>query len=210
MANPLTRFLRLERPRDSQGDAPKLANEHRFEADPEAEIQRLREERRRQFESGVETLEEHPDAQPFARCAICEADNSKYALRCTNCGANLNTPEQRAFNAKLWEARRAAEASAPPPVLPARDEHYVLGAAIAQEVARRELVSMRAVPLGVRILTALPPIWRAWIVGAVLTEIAVTGVCALHTGESGWGLACGISIAVVIALFLPARRGSDS
>jgi hypothetical protein len=197
MASRFTRFLRLERPRESPGEAPKLVNEQRFEHE---EIERLREERRRQFASGVETLDEHPDAQPFARCAVCEADNSKYALRCTNCGANLNTPEQRAFNAKLWEARKAAE----PHAATAAPQPYAVGAAIAQEVERvSSMASAPGGPLGVRILAALPARWRAWIVGVVLAEIAWTGIWAWHTGEQSWGLACGISIAVVIAIFLP-------
>jgi hypothetical protein len=214
MANRFTRFLRLERPREPTGDAPKLANEQRFEheeIDSAAEIERLRDERRKQFASGVETLEEHPDAQPFARCAICEADNSKYALRCTNCGESLNTPEQRAFNAKLWEARKAAESKTPAPATAAEpDPRHAMGIAIAEEIGRRDswtpADAQAGVPLGVRILTALSPGWRRWIVGAVLAEIACTGLWALRTGEQPWGLACGISIAVVIAIFLPPSR----
>lgn len=44
--------------------------------------------------------------QPFARCARCGADSSIHARRCDNCGAALDTAEQRAFNEKLWDARR--------------------------------------------------------------------------------------------------------
>jgi hypothetical protein len=208
MANRLTRFLRLERPREARGDEPTLANEQRFEDDAEAEIRRLREERRMQFASGVETLEEHPDAQPFARCAVCEADNSRYALRCTICGANLNTPEQRAFNEKLWEARRAAEASVPARAAVPADPRYAMGVEIAREVGWREhdRMSRGTGVLGVRILAALPDRWRAWIVGAVLLEIAGTGIWAWHTADQTWGLACGISIAVVLAMFMPLRQ----
>jgi hypothetical protein len=194
MSSRLTRFLRLERPRAPGADAPKLANEERFGIDEDAEIRRLREERRKQFESGVETLEEHPDAQPFVRCAVCEADNSRYALRCTNCGANLNTPEQRAFNARLWEARRAAEGVAPPP------QDVPVAAAVVHDEAAEPA------SLGVRMLTAFPQSWRPWIVAAVLAEIAGTGIRALASGEQPWGLACGVSIAVVIGVFLPPRR----
>jgi hypothetical protein len=44
--------------------------------------------------------------QPFVRCATCEADHARRALRCDRCGAALDTPEQRAFNERLWAARR--------------------------------------------------------------------------------------------------------
>jgi hypothetical protein len=203
MANRFARFLRLERPRESPGEAPKLANEQRFEHE---EIERLRSQRRQQFASGIDTLEEHPEAQPFARCAICEADNSKYALRCTNCGENLNTAEQRAFNAKLWEARKAAESHGGAATAAAQPEpRYATAAAIAEEVS-----SSASASLGVRVLAALPAGWRRWTVGVVLGEIAGTAIWAWHTGEQSWGLACGISIAVVIAIFLPPsqrRRG---
>jgi hypothetical protein len=52
----------------------------------------------------------------------------------------------------------------------------------------------------------MPARWRAWIVGAVLLEIAGTGIRAWRTGDQTWGLACGISIAVVLAIFVPVRQ----
>ena len=45
--------------------------------------------------------------QPFVRCCACETDNTLYAVRCTTCGAELHTDEQRAFNERLWHERRA-------------------------------------------------------------------------------------------------------
>jgi hypothetical protein len=46
------------------------------------------------------------DAQPFLRCMRCEVDASRYARACPNCGADLDDPEQRAWNARLWARRR--------------------------------------------------------------------------------------------------------
>ncbi len=44
--------------------------------------------------------------QPFVRCARCGADSSIHAASCGNCGAELDTAEQRAFNEKVWDAQR--------------------------------------------------------------------------------------------------------
>ncbi len=52
--------------------------------------------------------EKREEDQPFARCASCEADNSRYVNVCARCGARLDTPEQRAFNNALWAQRREA------------------------------------------------------------------------------------------------------
>ncbi len=45
-------------------------------------------------------------AQPFVRCARCETDNTIYTAICFNCQADLGTPEQRAFNERLWALRQ--------------------------------------------------------------------------------------------------------
>ncbi|TMB36298.1 MAG: hypothetical protein E6J61_00605 [Deltaproteobacteria bacterium] len=34
----------------------------------------------------MEIAELAPEAQPFLRCGICEADNSRFAEKCMNCG----------------------------------------------------------------------------------------------------------------------------
>jgi hypothetical protein len=216
MANRFARFLRLERPHPQTGAASKLANEARFEHEEpatDAEIERLRAARRQQFASGVETAEEPPDAQPFSRCAVCEADNSRYAMRCSNCAANLDTPEQRDFNQALWAKRRAEQIGAAKSASePFHDPRFALGAELAHDVALREgdrLSWMQSGPetsIGVRILAALPDGLRSKVVGFVLVWIAGTGLWAWRTGEQSWGMACGISIAVVLALFMPRRR----
>ncbi len=115
----LRRFLRLEarRPEGTPAERP-LGEPGRFgaledraptAARPAAGVQIER------FERAVEepplTLEEEPpDSQPFARCARCQVDNSRYAVRCQHCGEALDTDDQRAFNARFWAQRRAEAA----------------------------------------------------------------------------------------------------
>ncbi|MFL5380879.1 MAG: hypothetical protein ACJ787_23415, partial [Myxococcales bacterium] len=94
----LLRFLHLE-PRREANEPERL--------DPE--VERLRAERKQRFASGMEIAEDAPDAQPVHRCGICEAENGRFTELCTNCGASLATPEQRAYNDALWDRMRAYE-----------------------------------------------------------------------------------------------------
>jgi hypothetical protein len=50
-------------------------------------------------------------ALPFVRCASCQTDHNRAASFCNNCGADLRTEVQRAFNASL-AAERSAQAVA--------------------------------------------------------------------------------------------------
>jgi len=119
------RFLKLERPREAQpGRVDPLANETRFEhlggdreaaARPPAPARAAADRFRLPRERGLEVANLPEGAQPFTRCARCQADNTRYAPACTSCGAALDTPEQRAFNERLWAARGAGEAPAEPP-----------------------------------------------------------------------------------------------
>lgn len=43
---------------------------------------------------------------PFLRCAQCETDHGARATTCP-CGADLRSPEQRAYNEALWQRRLA-------------------------------------------------------------------------------------------------------
>jgi hypothetical protein len=43
---------------------------------------------------------------PFVRCARCETDHGARATTCP-CGADLRSPEQRAYNEALWQRRLA-------------------------------------------------------------------------------------------------------
>jgi hypothetical protein len=197
----LLRFLRLE-PRPA-GSPPEAAA-----VDPE--IERLRAERSQRFASGMEIAEDAPDAQPFHRCAVCEADNGRFTECCTNCGASLTTPEQRAFNDALWEKIRAyqrSESPAEPPNSGTSAYGEQLARTVAQtEQARLEWMPERHPSAGARILAALPPSWRAAAVVGAIAEVAGTGVAALHTHDAGWRLAFFASVAIVGAIFVPRRR----
>jgi len=57
--------------------------------------------------SGLELAQANPTDQPFVRCMRCEADNNAWSMSCGQCGTNLNSDEQRAFNERLWAQRRA-------------------------------------------------------------------------------------------------------
>jgi len=183
-----------------------LRLEPRKEAEPrpvDPEIERLRDERKTRFASGMEVAEEAPDAQPFLRCGICEADNSKFAEKCTNCGAPLTTPEQRAYNDALWEKRRAVQQAV---------DGRAVGERIARRVAGREderLASMpgsRPATTGMRILDALPPPLRAVAILGGVAEIAGTGVAAFSTHAARWRFVFFTSVALVGAIFVRRRR----
>jgi hypothetical protein len=114
----LRRFLNIERPRPpGEENAPAEADERfrRVEgpgaapaepAVPESATDRFRPPPER----SLEVAEPHEGEQPFRRCARCEMDNARFAEACQNCGADLGTPEQEAFNTRLW-ARRRQEAA---------------------------------------------------------------------------------------------------
>jgi hypothetical protein len=108
------RFRNLEKRRQTGPAEPAPAASGRFEAVeapgealrpevPEASGDRFRRPLERSPEVEVRSAEE----QPFVRCARCEVDNSVYAAACAQCQADLNTPEQRAYNERLWAERRA-------------------------------------------------------------------------------------------------------
>lgn len=112
------RFRHLERPRQP-GEAPRdvtPGTERRFgaleerkgeggAAAPVAEghLDRFRPAAERPLEVAAATEGE----LPFVRCASCQMDHNRTASFCANCGADLRTDEQRAFNARLAEERRA-------------------------------------------------------------------------------------------------------
>src|SRR5213075_46124 len=100
MGGRLTRFLNLERPR-KPGETPPhgVANEARF-----------REERRAQLESGIEVETGDAAEQPFLRCPVCEADNTKFAVKCINCQGRLDTDDVRVWNVTFWRQRVAEQA----------------------------------------------------------------------------------------------------
>ena len=118
MSPKFSRFLHLER---SRGERPKpeeparLQGGHRFEgiaergeapqsaAVPETHLERFR------GEAPMALADAPRGEERFPRCARCESDNSRFAQECSACGADLNTPQQREYNERLWQSRQAEE-----------------------------------------------------------------------------------------------------
>jgi hypothetical protein len=117
------RFRHLERPRaagsggDADAPAPRTEAGARFEAlegrraAPEASVADGHLDRfRPAAERPIEIAPTSADELPFVRCAACQMDHHRGAASCTQCGADLGTDAQRAFNAGLAVERRAAAA----------------------------------------------------------------------------------------------------
>jgi len=163
------RFLKLERPRAGAGGrTDPLPSDERFEglggaprgraggegppapgapppsdAGDEAPVPRASVERFRPApDRSLDTAALPDGAQPFTRCARCEMDNSVYARACQNCGADLETPEQRNFNEQYW-ARRQAESRAEKAAADARARAVEASEAEVQR-ARREIAEQMA------------------------------------------------------------------
>lgn len=112
------RFLHLERPRKPGADAPRdqgPSTGGRFgsleERKPPAAAATVSEGHLDRFrpaaERPLEVVQAAAGELPFTRCAGCQMDHNRAATFCANCGADLRTEEQRAFNARLAEERRA-------------------------------------------------------------------------------------------------------
>ncbi|MDY7232835.1 hypothetical protein [Hyalangium rubrum] len=123
MASRFSRFLHLERSRgenEGVGEQPQLQSRGRFEdmADraegvdatlvPEAHVERFK----RHGETPLALAEKPSVGRRFPRCASCESENGLYSQSCTVCGADLTTPEQRAFNERHWQQQEAQEREA--------------------------------------------------------------------------------------------------
>ncbi len=174
MADRFSRFLKLERPHQRGEQQTPVANAERFAH-----------EEGRAPGSGLTTDEEPADAQPFLRCAQCEMDNTRFAQRCSNCGAALLTPEQELYNRQLWQKRRA-EAAAEEEAL--RKMHQPAGPADPEQI-RQQLSRWR---------------WRAGCAAALW--LGGTGLAALRTHHPVPMWLFFGSAAVLLALFTPARR----
>ncbi|HEX9243829.1 MAG TPA: hypothetical protein VF875_15400 [Anaeromyxobacter sp.] len=97
----------------------------------------------------IELLPEDADRRPFTRCERCGMDHNFLVAECTGCGARLDTPEQRAFNDRLWEERRAErveedrlhaerEAERADEAAALAGSRRAMGEALAREVGERE------------------------------------------------------------------------
>ena len=209
MAGRLTRFLNLERPH-APGEKPppphEVATKARFTGEP----------------SGIAT---EPDfgEQPFLRCPRCEADNTRYAQRCTNCQTPLTGEDVRAWNERLWaerKAQRAQEEAARRQAHPSGDDllrqNRMLGEALAREVAEREQArlswwwsgtsgSYDATPIGMRLLSLLPSTQARIVAGAVAAVTFVGAVAAALTarGHPRLQIAGFVVGALLLVLFTP-------
>jgi len=121
MSSKFNRFLNLER---SRGERPapteptQLQNGNRFEAVegpqeapqsasvPEAHLERFK------GEAPLGVVDPAQKAEHFPRCGSCQAENGAFAKECGQCGADLTTPQQRAYNEQLRQSRQQEEARA--------------------------------------------------------------------------------------------------
>lgn len=146
--SPLRRFLHLERPRPARGaetaDAPsptagRFDGVERPAPDPRpahrtgAQLDRFGPEP----EPGIELVETAAGARPFTRCLRCGMDHNVFATSCTGCAASLDTPEQHAFNERLWAGRQVEAARE---AAMAKERQALRDSGSAEEArARREL-----------------------------------------------------------------------
>src|SRR5687768_3693348 len=105
-----SRFLHLERARGEKTPPEgqvRLQDGGRFEsvvgpggeapssvAVPEAHVERFK----RHGETPLALNNEPAEVQHFPRCVRCETENGRFAANCTTCGADLQAPEQLAYN----------------------------------------------------------------------------------------------------------------
>jgi hypothetical protein len=208
MAGRLTRFLKLERPR-RPGDAPhhEVVTTARFTGDP----------------AGI-ALQPDVGKQPFIRCPRCEADNSRFTERCTNCQGPLSGDDVRAWNEKLWSDRQTEAAREQTALEQSRGErdmvqqNRLLGEALAREVGERERARLSwwsggpdPTPIGVRLLSMLPTT-RARIVAGAVAAAAFVGAALLAFGArrhpllQGTGFIVGLLLLVLFTPNVPRYR----
>ena len=103
-------------PRPARGAAPGPVSAPRTatrtpesQIDPDAIAAKLRAQRYKAMESGVDLDQGDAEDLPFRRCAVCEADSHRAAEVCGSCGAELTTADQQAYNRAYWAKRRADE-----------------------------------------------------------------------------------------------------
>jgi hypothetical protein len=227
----LTRFLHIERPRaGGDGSAPGApAAGGRFDAveQPKAgpEPRAATGARLERFEPApaaaprLELAETGAGARPFTRCMACGMDHGLHAGVCANCGARLDTPEQHAFNERLWAERQAeaARERAAGETFRAEQER----AAAEEARARRALAETLAReagdaerrrlgittggwrPVGAALLELVPEAWRlraALAAGAFLVALLAGGLLARSGGT--------VVLAVLLGILLVVPRGS--
>ncbi|MFL5358090.1 hypothetical protein [Archangium sp.] len=120
--NKFSRFMHLERSRGDKtpaGGQVKLQDGGRFEsvagprdeapapvAVPEAHVERFK----LHGQTPLALDDTSAPGQHFPRCVRCQTENGRFAQACTTCGADLQSPEQLAYDAELARTRQQAEA----------------------------------------------------------------------------------------------------
>jgi hypothetical protein len=154
-------------------------------------------------------------------------DNTVYAASCVNCGADLGTPAQRAFNERLWaerqaqaEAERREAAEREKALKEQADAQARMRREVAEELARRERDRIddelpdgpfgggpvgrpRSDTAGMRLLRLLPGL--GWRIAAASVAIGLP-VLMLLFGRGQVQMMGMMLLGVVIALFSPGRR----
>ncbi|ATB29533.1 hypothetical protein [Melittangium boletus] len=122
MTSRFSRFMHLERPRGDKTDGEGQVELHdggRFESvegpgpatSPEHGVPEAHLERFKLHGQTPLVLDAMPEReQRFPRCIQCQTSNSRFTRACVTCGADLQTPEQRADDEARW--RTEAQASA--------------------------------------------------------------------------------------------------
>lgn len=118
--NKLSRFLHLERARDEKtppGGQVRLRDGNRFESVagpgetpasvsvPEAHVERFK----LHGQTPLAIDDTAARAEHFPRCIRCQTENGRFTRECTTCGADLQAPEQLAYNEERQRAREQAE-----------------------------------------------------------------------------------------------------
>lgn len=223
MTSKFSRFLHLER---SRGDRPKpeepsqLQSGSRFEAlaqrgeapqaseVPEAHLERFR------GEAPLALAPEPSGEEHFPRCGRCETENGRYAGTCTECGADLNTPQQREYNAKLRQARQAQaqeQAQAHEEWRRQQEaqqkEEYAERAKLMEKLrqdpwgtGRKKGVHELEDTPGMWLLSVIPFRPVRWVIAGALCLVPF--VIALTGGRDGRRLAAGLGL-ILVFLFIP-------
>lgn len=226
MTSKFSRFLHLERSREERPtpeEPSQLQSGGRFEAlaqrgegpraseVPEAHLERFR------GEAPLALEPERSGEEYFPRCGSCESENGRYADTCTVCGADLNTPQQREYNAKLRQARQAQE----------QEQAQVLSEWRRQQeaqqkeeyTARVEMMETLRPPSRKRGLDALDDSAMMWLLGFIpfkpVRWLIAGALClvpvyiALTGGKPGRLLAGGLCLLLVLLLRPSNPRGRN-
>jgi hypothetical protein len=144
-SNKFSRFQHLERARGEKTPPEgrvRLQDGGRFEsvtgpaeappstvAVPEAHVERFK--LHGQTPLALDGAPEEPHA--FPRCVRCQTDNGRFAQVCTTCGADLQSPEQRAY-----DAERSREQAEPRPREQKGGLHKAHQEASAEQLAEQQ------------------------------------------------------------------------